>query len=169
MSVSEDAEKWTSRIQVIFKLMDNACFFFLYKITVFSSKGKFINSATSNFRSYRTHRLYPDIYNFSTCFFTYAVCCVPALSLTAFTRSIVIYSSVSSCIPVPPFILIWQNHIAGSWTSCYAASQLRFSLHNTQKGHLLNFFRKWPCEPKNQYAIAFEHLKHFWLLPVERG
>lgn len=33
---------------LIFELMDNACFLFLYKITVFSSKGKFINSATSD-------------------------------------------------------------------------------------------------------------------------
>ena len=47
----------------------------------------------SNFRSHRTHRLYHEIYNFSTCFFTYAVCCV---ALTSFSINLFILSFMVS-------------------------------------------------------------------------
>ncbi len=47
----------------------------------------------SNFRSHRTHRSYHEIYNFSTCFLTYAVCCIP---LTSFSISLFILSFMVS-------------------------------------------------------------------------
>lgn len=79
--------------------MDNACFFFLYKITVFSSKGKFINSATSNSHFYYSiiystknnlcisfHRLYRDMPQYLLClrFNGIILCMMPFLMIILF-------------------------------------------------------------------------------------
>ena len=72
--------------------MDNACFLFLYKITVFSSKGKFINSATSNF-------LFPNNYKYSL-----EIASTPYISINASTinNNIVTIHKTYFTTTIPP-------------------------------------------------------------------
>ena len=83
------------RLQSVVPAANSSCEIFLFLRNSYKRSPNviIISPANSNFRSHRTHRLYHDIYNFSTCFFTYAVCCVP---LTSFSISLFILSFIVS-------------------------------------------------------------------------
>ena len=86
----------------------------------------------SNFRFHRTHRLYREIYNFSTCFLTYAVCCIPltSFSISLFILSFMVYSASSlkctlTTYIVPPICFLSATGVCG-FVSSFLCSPFLF-------------------------------------------